>query len=345
MPPPDVPAGDEHGHAEGHLDELAAGRLGVVDEVGLGQHDDRLGAAVERQHQLALEPALVRGVAEGVGQEDDVDVGGQRVGLGAGALERRPPDERRPPRQDVVDPLAVVGRHDPVTDGDVGADVAHPSARWPDRSDRRRRGPCSSRGRDGRCVPAMPGAPSSLPRRVEARRPSPGAAARRSSTTASACHGVNGSRRRGPSASAVAASITDPLRARAAVRWRPMRRGMLTVPPAPGTRPRASSGRAMRVSGAAVDVAGERRHLDPRPHARPVQVDVQAVGEEVGEAGRAAGEAGDVGRRRVGERPELTEVAAAAERRAVAGQPHRRDGVVDGGQRERLGQPVAQRRR
>ena len=93
-----VPAGDDHRDAERHLDQLPAGRLGVVDEVGLGQHDDRLGAAVVGQHQLALEAALVRGVAERVGQEDDVDVGGQRVGLRPGALERRPPDERRPAR-------------------------------------------------------------------------------------------------------------------------------------------------------------------------------------------------------------------------------------------------------
>ena len=67
------------------------------------------------------------------------------------------------------------------------------------------------------------------------------------------------------------------------------------------------------------------------------------VGEEVGEPGRAAGQPGDVGRRRIGERAELAEVAAAAERRAVARQPHGGDRVVDGGQRQRLGQPVAER--
>ena len=61
-----------------------------------------------------------------MGQEDDVDVGGQGVGLGPGALERGPPDERRPAGHDVVDPLAVVGRDDPVADSDVGTDVADP---------------------------------------------------------------------------------------------------------------------------------------------------------------------------------------------------------------------------
>ena len=48
----------------------------------------------------------------------------KRVGLGAGALERRPPHERRPAGQDVLDALAVGRRHDPVADRDVGADVA-----------------------------------------------------------------------------------------------------------------------------------------------------------------------------------------------------------------------------
>ena len=124
-----------------------------------------------------------------------------------------------------------------------------------------------------------------------------------------------------------------------------MRRGMLTVPPAPGTRPMASSGRAMRVLGRGDDVAGERRHLDPGAHARPVEVHVQPVGESVGEPRRAAGEAGHVRRRRIGERAELAEITAAAERRAVAGQPHGGDRVVDDGERQRLGQPVAQRHR
>ena len=98
-------AGDEDGHAEGDLDQLAPRRLGVVDEVGLGEHDGRLGAAVEGEHELAFETALVRRRPERVGEEHDVDVRGQRVGHGAGALERRPPDERRPAGQDVLDAL------------------------------------------------------------------------------------------------------------------------------------------------------------------------------------------------------------------------------------------------
>ena len=238
------------GHAEGDLDEFAAARLGVVDEIGLGQHDDRLGAAVERQDQLTLEPALVRGVAEGVGDEDDVDVGSEGVGLGAGALERRSADERRSPRQHMVDSLTVVGGHDPVTDGHGGADVAHPSDTVGD-------------GRIGVTEDRAPAAveagdPSGHARRAElAPRRVEGIVPAQRAEGGGVDHRVSLPRRQWtssmrPHSSAVAASITDPLRARAAVRWRPMRRGMLTVPPAPGTRPKATSGRAMRASGAAV---------------------------------------------------------------------------------------------
>ncbi len=85
----------------------ATRRRRVVDEVGLGQHHDRLGARVERQHELAFEPALVGRGVEGVDEEDDVDVGGDRLGLEAGALERRPSHERRVAVDDVLHPLAV----------------------------------------------------------------------------------------------------------------------------------------------------------------------------------------------------------------------------------------------
>ena len=100
-------AGEQHGHAERHLDELGACRGRVVDEVGLGQHHHRLGSGVERQHELALEPALVGRRVEGVHEEHDVDVGGDRLGLEAGALERRPAHERRMAVDDVLDTFAV----------------------------------------------------------------------------------------------------------------------------------------------------------------------------------------------------------------------------------------------
>ena len=46
---------------------------------------------------------------------------------GAGALERRPPHERRPSRQHVLDPGSVDRDGDPVADGDVGTEVADPA--------------------------------------------------------------------------------------------------------------------------------------------------------------------------------------------------------------------------
>ena len=54
-----------------------------------------------------------------------------------------------------------------------------------------------------------------------------------------------------PHRSAVAGSIVRPDSTRYAVRHRPMRRVMLTVPPAPGIRPRLSSGRPSTASGRA----------------------------------------------------------------------------------------------
>ena len=83
---------------------------------------------------------------------------------------RRTNAERRASTR--VDPLAVVGRHDPVTDGDVGADVADPA-------DVRRDGRRRARVRtvlqpaiEARHPPRVgPGAPSRLPRLLEPRRP------------------------------------------------------------------------------------------------------------------------------------------------------------------------------
>ena len=106
-PPSRPTAGHQHGHAEGDLLQLPPGRLRIVDEVALGEQDDRVGAAVERQHQLTLEATLVRRHGEGVTEEHDVDVGGQGVGDGAGTLERRPAHERRAPLEHVLDPFAV----------------------------------------------------------------------------------------------------------------------------------------------------------------------------------------------------------------------------------------------
>ena len=55
-----MPAVEQHRRAEGDVLQLAAGRLGILGEVGLREHDDGLGTAVVGQHELALEPPLVR---------------------------------------------------------------------------------------------------------------------------------------------------------------------------------------------------------------------------------------------------------------------------------------------
>ena len=99
---------------------------GVVDEVDLGEHDDGCGAAVEREHQLSLEPPLVGRRGERVHQHDRVDVRGDRLRLRAISFERRPAHERAAPRQHALHPLAVLARQHPVADRDVDADVADP---------------------------------------------------------------------------------------------------------------------------------------------------------------------------------------------------------------------------
>ena len=101
-------------------------RGGVVDEVALGQHDHRPGAAVPRQHQLALQPALIGRRRQRVHQHHDIDVGRDRLRLGPVALERRATHEGTAPRQHDLDSIELHRRHDPVADGDVGADVADP---------------------------------------------------------------------------------------------------------------------------------------------------------------------------------------------------------------------------
>ena len=66
--------------------------------------------------------------------------------------------------------------------------------------------------------------------------------------------------------------MVQPENASQAVRRRPMRRGRLTVPPAPGTSPRPISGRAICVSVRRHHGVGEGGELDAGPHAGAVQV-------------------------------------------------------------------------
>ena len=81
------------------------------------------------EHELALHATRVRRRGQGVQQEHHVDVGGERVRLGARAFERRSTHERTASREDEVDPLTVGGRDDPIAHRDVGADVAQPQLR------------------------------------------------------------------------------------------------------------------------------------------------------------------------------------------------------------------------
>ena len=93
-----------------------------------------------------------------------------------------------------------------------------------------------------------------------------------------------------PHASAVAASRRAPVSAIHAARARPIRRGIPTVPPAPGTRPNADLGQAEERVGRGDDPPGERRQLDPRAQARPVRVHDDAIGAQVDPAGGMAGQ-------------------------------------------------------
>ena len=59
------------------------------------------------------------------------------------------------------------------------------------------------------------------------------------------------------------------VRASQAVRWRPMRRGRLTVPPAPGSRPRRTSGSQKNASGVEVMVLVKAGSSMPAPTQAP----------------------------------------------------------------------------
>ncbi len=109
-------------------DDVHAGRdllgevalvVDVLGDVGLGEHDDRPGAGLPREHELALEAAHVDALArERLDDEYHVDVGDEYllVGLLAGVLAR----ERARARKDGFDDGLVVAlgnrKPDPVTD-------------------------------------------------------------------------------------------------------------------------------------------------------------------------------------------------------------------------------------
>ncbi|GAA3039514.1 hypothetical protein GCM10020000_17360 [Streptomyces olivoverticillatus] len=57
--------------------------VGAVGQVGLGEHDERLGAALPGQGEEAFDPAEVELDGEGDGDDGEVHVGGEDLSLGA----------------------------------------------------------------------------------------------------------------------------------------------------------------------------------------------------------------------------------------------------------------------
>ena len=108
MPATGDRARDDHRRAGRAALALRRGRRASGREVGLGEHDHRIGAALERQHQLTLEPAQVRAVVERLRDEHGVDVrprrparcaprrpSGRRARTPSDAAAPRPPSARR----------------------------------------------------------------------------------------------------------------------------------------------------------------------------------------------------------------------------------------------------------
>jgi hypothetical protein len=101
--------GYDFGHARGHVD----------GEVGLRQQDDRRGAALARQQNVALEPTSTEVGVEGHHEENDVHI--RRDHLLVGHVARSAAREFTTARQDGLDRAAVfrrplANRH-PVTHG------------------------------------------------------------------------------------------------------------------------------------------------------------------------------------------------------------------------------------
>ena len=114
-----VPARDRvHRHRGRQRPDLFDVALRIVDEVRLVQHDDRGGAALPGDEEVALDPAWVEITIEAADEEHDVDVGGNDLFLGA--IAGRASREAARSRQDGDNPRVTVpaGR----LDGDPVAD-------------------------------------------------------------------------------------------------------------------------------------------------------------------------------------------------------------------------------
>ena len=78
----------------------------IVDEVRLVQHDDRRGAALPRDDQVALDPPRIEIAVEAADEKHDVDVGGDDLFFGG--IAGRAAREAAEPRQDGVDARVAV---------------------------------------------------------------------------------------------------------------------------------------------------------------------------------------------------------------------------------------------
>ena len=98
----------------------------VVQKISLGENDDGCGAAVERKHEFALETSLIRRGRDRVQQEDVIDVGGDRVSLGALPFEARSTHECTPTGEHQLDSFGVDRYDHPITHRNIGSYVADP---------------------------------------------------------------------------------------------------------------------------------------------------------------------------------------------------------------------------
>ena len=105
----------------------ASDRVEVVGQVGLGEHEHRVGAGIPGQGLAALDAPGGDGPVEAAGEEHEVDVGGQELDVVA---TRGPPPQQRGPIEQRQHVLAV--ERQPVADGhrlDPAAQLHHAVAR------------------------------------------------------------------------------------------------------------------------------------------------------------------------------------------------------------------------
>ena len=109
---------------EGYGLDLGDQAIGVRAGVGLGEHDDRLGAALPGCREIALQPAQAEVAVERGDQKNEVDVG--RHHLRAAAWSGSPADEHAGTRQQVMDGrrrlLRTYGARDPISSDRMVAD-------------------------------------------------------------------------------------------------------------------------------------------------------------------------------------------------------------------------------